>query len=223
MTVIADLEQTQRAAYTDLLSRVPIAPGEEVLDVAGGDAAFAGACSVGLDEAEALPFDDESFDIVLSIFGVQFAPRHHIAADEIDRVSRPGARIGLVNWTPDGLIGQLFRILGRHLPAAPGYASPPPLWGCPDHVRSLFVGSGITWRFHRGRTPWRFTSAEEWTACMEATFAPLVKARERLEDDVAWDDCRREIVALAERFDEARDGSLLVHAEYLVAIGGKRP
>jgi SAM-dependent methyltransferase len=170
-------------------------------------------------DAEDLPFDDECFDVVLSVFGVQFAPRHHIVADELIRVCRPGGRIGLVSWTPDGLIGQFFRIMGRYLPASPGYASPPPLWGSADHVRSLFAGAGIEWRFSSGQNPWRFASAEEWTAFMEANYGPTVMARERLSAEGRWEECRREIVALAERLNEARDGSLLLNAEYLVALG----
>ena len=142
-----------------------------------------------------------------SVFGVQFAPRHQIAADELARVCRPDGRIGLVNWTPDGLIGQFFRIMSRYLPAAPDYASPPPLWGNEDHLRSLFAGTGIEWEFSRGHNPWRFASAEEWTAFMETNYGPTLKARERLTAEGRWEECRREIVALAERLNEARDGT----------------
>ncbi|HEY8582184.1 MAG TPA: methyltransferase domain-containing protein [Capillimicrobium sp.] len=170
-------------------------------------------------DAEALPFEDGAFDAVLSVFGVQFAPRHQHAADELARVCRPGGRIGLVNWTPDGHIGQLFRLLGRYLPAPPDFASPPPLWGDPEHVRALLDGAGIEWTFSRGHNPWRFASAEEWTAFMETNYGPTLKARQRLTAEGTWDECRAEIVALAERFNEARDGSLLIRAEYLVAAG----
>src|SRR6185503_6724140 len=94
-------------------------------------------------DAEELPFEDESFDAVLSVFGVQFAPRHQVVARELARVTRPGGRIGLVNWTPEGLIGELFKIMGRYLPAPPAFASPPPLWGNTDHVRRLFGGDAV--------------------------------------------------------------------------------
>jgi SAM-dependent methyltransferase len=269
MTAVADLKQTHRATWasgdyaavaeliddappSDLFARVPLVPGQDVLDVAAGTgnlairAAAEGARVVGLDltpelftiarrraeragvdvewmegDAEELPFDDETFDVVLSAFGVQFAPRHHITADELIRVCRPDGRIGLVNWTPEGLIGQFFRIMSRYLPAAPGYASPPPLWGDEAHIRSLFAGSGIEWRFSRGRNPWRFMSAEEWTAFMETNYGPALKARERLAAEGRWEECRQEIVALAERLNEARDGTLLIGAEYLVAVGTK--
>ena len=80
-------------------------------------------------DAEALPFGDATFDCVLSVFGVQFAPHHEIVADELVRVCRPGGTIGLVNWTPEGLIGRLFKILGAYSPPPPAGASPPPLVG----------------------------------------------------------------------------------------------
>ena len=159
MTTLTDLKHTHRATWAagdypavaehidavpprDLLNRIAIAPGQDVLDVATGTgnvalrAAAAGARVVGLDltpelfatarrreaeyrvtvewmegDAEALPFDDASFDHVLSVFGVQFAPRHEVTAAELARVCRPGGHVGLVNWTPTGLIGELFKIM----------------------------------------------------------------------------------------------------------------
>jgi len=235
----------------DLLAAVETRPGEEVLDVATGTGniairvAAAGAQVVGLDlapelfatawrradewgvavdwvegDAEDLPFDDESFDCVLSAFGVQFAPRHQVVADELVRVCRPGGRIGLVNWTPEGQVGELFKIMGRYLPAPPDYASPPPLWGDEQHVRGLF-GDAVRFDFTRGYNPWRFDSAEHYVVFMETYYGPLLKARERLTAEGRWEECRGEILAMAERRNEATDGSLLMHAEYLVAAGRK--
>jgi SAM-dependent methyltransferase len=172
-------------------------------------------------DAEALPFGDDAFDVILSIFGVQFAPRHRVAAAELARVCRPGGRVGLVSWTPEGFIGQFFRVMSGYLPALPDYASAPPLWGDEEHVRSLFAGTGLAWEFGRGHNPWRFASAEDLIAFMERNYGPTVKARARLEAEGTWDACRSELVALAERFDEAGDGQLLVRAEYLVAVGTK--
>src|SRR5215212_10833251 len=172
-------------------------------------------------DAEALPFEDASFDRVLSAFGVQFAPRHEIAAHELAGVCRPGGRIGLVNWTPQGLIGQLFKIMGRYLPAPPEFASPPPLWGSEDHVRGLFDGTGVELEFARGYNPWIFDSAEHWVVFMETLYGPTLKARERLTAEGRWDDCRDEILALAERSNEAGPGGLVMQAEYLIAVGRK--
>jgi SAM-dependent methyltransferase len=269
MTAVADLKQTHRAIWAagayadvaevidevpprDLLRRLAIKPGQDVLDVATGTgnvavrAAAAGAQVVGLDltpellaiahvrgerlgvaiewiegDAEELPFADERFDHVLSAFGVQFAPRHREAAHELARVLRPGGSVGLVNWTPAGQVGELFRILGRYLPPAPAFASPPPLWGDEEHVRGLFAGTGVALEFDRGHNPWRFDTPAQYVAFMETSYGPLVKARERLEAAGGWADCRAEIRALAERRNEATDGSLLMQAEYLVVTGRK--
>jgi len=89
-------------------------------------------------DAEALPFEDASFDVVISSIGVMFAPHHQAAADELVRVCRPGGAIGLLSWTPEGTIGGLFRTIGPFAPAPPPGAQPPPLWGGEDHLRELF-------------------------------------------------------------------------------------
>jgi SAM-dependent methyltransferase len=172
-------------------------------------------------DAEDLPFADESFDHVLSAFGVQFAPRHEIVARELVRVCRPGGRIGLVNWTPEGQVGELFKIMGRYLPPAPGDASPPPRGGGEGQVRGLFAGTAVELEFTRGVNPWRFDSAEHYVAFMETHYGPTVKARERLTPEGRWEECRGEILAMAERWNEATDGSLLMSAAYLVAVGRK--
>ena len=270
MIAVEDLKRTHRATWAagdyaavagrinevpprDLLDRVGVSPGEDVLDVATGTgnvalpAAAAGAHVIGVDitpelfvtareraaaqgvdvewvegDAENLPFADERFDVVLSAFGVQFAPRHRVVAEELERVCRQGGLIGLVNWTPEGQIGELFKIMGRYMPAPPDYASPPPLWGSEGHVRELFAGTGIELEFARGHNPWRFDSAEHWVEFMETTYGPTLKARERLGAEGRWEDCREEIRAMAERHNEATDGSLLMHAEYLITLGRKQ-
>jgi SAM-dependent methyltransferase len=267
MTAVADLKRVHRATWAagdyaavaevidavpprDVLDRVGVEPGMDVLDVATGTgnvalrAAALGGQVVGLDltpelfdtarrraewhdvvvdwvegDAEHLPFEDASFDRVFSAFGVQFAPRHAVVAQELARVCRPGGRIGLVSWTPSGQVGELFKIMGRYLPAPPAFASPPPLWGDEAHVRALFAGTGVELEFARGHNPWRFPSAEHYVAFMESNYGPTLKARERLTTDGTWDDCRAEIVAMAERRNEASDGGLLMQAEYLVVIG----
>jgi SAM-dependent methyltransferase len=269
MTAVTDLKRVHRATWAsgdyaaiaaliddapprDLLSRVDVNPGQEVLDVATGTgniairAAAAGAQVAGLDltpelfdtarrraaqhavtvewvegDAEELPFEDGRFDRVLSAFGVQFAPRHEIVAGELARVCRPGGQIGLVNWTPEGQIGELFKIMGRYLPAPPDYASPPPLWGSEAHVRGLFSGSGVELEFSRGHNPWRFDSPEHYVAFFETHYGPTLKARERLTAEGRWEECREEIVAMVERRNEATDGSLLMPSEYLVTVGRK--
>jgi len=244
-------EIIDEAPPRDLLDRMEIVPGDAVLDVATGTgnvalkAAAAGAQVVGLDltpelfstarrraaeqevaiewiegDAEDLPFEDEAFDHVLSVFGVQFAPRHDVVAAELVRVCRPGGRIGLVNWTPEGQIGELFSILGRYLPPPPDFASPPPLWGSEGHVRHLF-GDALELTFTRGLNPWRFESPDAYVTFMETHYGPLVKARERLQAEGRWTQCRDELLAMVERRNEASDGSLQMYAEYLVIVGYK--
>jgi SAM-dependent methyltransferase len=245
-------ERIDEVPPRDLLERVPVRAGDEVLDVATGtgnvalQAGAAGANVIGLDitpelfdtareraseqgvdvewvegDAEDLPFDDERFDVVLSVFGVQFAPRHQVVADELARVTRSNGRIGLVNWTPEGLIGQMFKIMGKYLPAPPDYASPPPLWGDEEHVRELFAGTGIELEFARGHNPWRFDSAEHFVLFFETFYGPTLKARQRREAEGRYRELREELHELAERHNEASDGSLLMQAEYLLTNGRK--
>ena len=96
-------------------------------------------------DAEHLPFDDESFDVVMSSIGAMFAPHHQAVADELVRVCRPGGTIGLLSWTPEGMIGALFRTMGPFAPAPPPGAQPPPLWGNEEHLRELF-GDRVVFR-----------------------------------------------------------------------------
>ena len=96
-------------------------------------------------DAENLPFEDGSFDVVMSSIGAMFAPLHQEVANEMARVCRPGGTIGMLNWTPEGMIGALFRAMGPFAPPPPPGAQPPPLWGSEDHVRELF-GDKVEWR-----------------------------------------------------------------------------
>lgn len=169
-------------------------------------------------DAEKLPFEDGCFDRVLSAFGVQFAPRHDVAVRELVRVCTPGGVIGLVNWTPEGQVGELFRIMARYLPPPPSYAMPPPLWGREEHVRELFHDADVELGFERRTTPLRFDSAESYVSFMETCYGPTLKARERLTAEGSWDECRRELVEMMERRNESTDGGLLVAAEYLVVV-----
>ena len=102
-------------------------------------------------DAEDLPFADGAFDCVLSIFGIQFAPRHQIAADEALRVTRAGGTIGLINWTPQGHIGSVLKAVGASMPKPPEFASPPPLWGDEAHIDALFAGCAV--EHERGLNP----------------------------------------------------------------------
>ncbi len=100
-------------------------------------------------DAEELPFEDESFDVVLSTFGCMFAPRHEVAAAEIARVLRPGGRLGITAWTPEGGMGSFFRTVGAYMPPPSPIAQPPVLWGSEAHVGELFADTGIELEFRR--------------------------------------------------------------------------
>jgi SAM-dependent methyltransferase len=192
----------------------------ELLDVARSRTAAAGVAVDWVEgDAEDLPFADAAFDAVYSVFGVQFAPRHEVVARELARVLRPGGRLGLVNWTPESEIGALLKLLGGRLPKPPAYASPPPLWGSSGHVARLFADTGVELSFSTGHNPWRFPSADAFVAFMETRYGPLVKARAKLGAEGVWDEVRAEVVALFEQRNVARDGSLLIEAEYLVVAG----
>jgi SAM-dependent methyltransferase len=166
-------------------------------------------------DAEELPFADATFDRVFSAFGVQFAPRHAVVAAELLRVTRRGGAIVLANWTPEGQVGELFRIMGRYLPPPPAYAAPPPAWGSEEHVRELFAREI---EYERQTAAWDFDSADEYVSFMETAYGPTVKARERLTAEGTWDDCRRELVEMMERRNESANGRLQVPAEYALIV-----
>ena len=117
-------------------------------------------------DAEALPFTDASFDVALSTFGIMFTPDQETAAREIARVVRPGGRIGLANWTPDGFIGQLFAIIGRHLPPPPGVRSPA-TWGSEARLAELFPGTDV--KVTRQHFNFRYKSPEHWLEASRPT------------------------------------------------------
>ncbi|HXV57962.1 MAG TPA: class I SAM-dependent methyltransferase [Gaiellaceae bacterium] len=171
-------------------------------------------------DAEDLPFEDESFDVVLSTFGCMFAPRHALVARELARVLRPGGRIGIASWTPEGFVGEFFRTIAAQLPPPPPFAEPPLLWGTPEHVKSLFAGTGLDLEFARDAVDFRFESAPEAARYYEAKFGPVIAARALLEPEGRWEATHEELVALYARH-AASDGTIAVAAEYLVAFGRK--
>jgi SAM-dependent methyltransferase len=199
------------------------------LDVAPGllASARARAARAGVDiafvegDAENLPFPDAAFDVVLSTLGVQFAPHHERVAAELARVLRPGGRMALCNWTPEGYIGRFFAALSPYMPAPPAGVSPPPKWGDPDHVTALFEGTGVTLSFERRTVDFRDRSAASFIDFFAACYGPLVKARELLSAEGRWDDLRADLIALTEAMDEGTAGALRVPSEYVVVTGRK--
>jgi ubiquinone/menaquinone biosynthesis C-methylase UbiE len=168
-------------------------------------------------DAEGLPYADAEFDVVLSSVGVMFAPRHQRAADELVRVCRPGGTIGLVSWTPEGFVGELFRTMKPYAPAPPPGAQPPPLWGDEDHVRQL-LGDRVTDVVARRQTVsvTDFRTPEEWRDFWKSAYGPTIVAYRTIADDperVAALD--RDLAALAARYDRGT-GSMVLEWEYLL-------
>ncbi len=168
-------------------------------------------------DAEALPYADATFDVVLSCVGVMFAPHHQQAADELIRVSRPGGRIGLLSWTPQGFVGELFATMKPYVPPPPPGAQPPPLWGDEDHVRAL-LGDRVTDVVARRQTLTvdRFATPEAFRTFWKAVYGPTIVAYRTIGDDperaAALD---RDLDALAARYDRGTDATVM-DWEYLL-------
>ena len=173
-------------------------------------------------DAEALPFADGSFDVVLSTFGCMFAPRHELVAREIARVLRPGGRVGICSWTPDGAIGDFVRTVGDHVPAPPPFASPPLLWGTEAHVERLFDGTGVEFTFDRDVVDFRFDSVAATVHIYETQFGPIMAARELLEPQGLWPALRDDLTAMFARNNVATDATAHLAAEYLISEGRKQ-
>ena len=170
-------------------------------------------------DAEALPFPDASFDVVLSTFGVMFTPRQEQAASELVRVCRPAGKIGLANWTPESFIGELFKAIGKYVPPAPGLKSPA-LWGSERHLESLF-GSNSTIAAERKTFVFRYKSSAHWVDTFRGYYGPVVKAFAAI-DAGARKALEADLYALIDRFNVAEDGTLVVPGEYLQVVITKR-
>lgn len=170
-------------------------------------------------DAEALPFADESFDVVLSTFGVMFTPNQQQAANELIRVCRPGGKIGLANWTPEGFIGRLFKTIGKYVPPAPGVKSPA-LWGTEVHLDALFGAKGTVGM--RGRTfVFRYKSPKHWLEIFRGFYGPVLKAFAAIDPE-AREALEADLYALLDTFNTAEDGTLVVPGEYLEVVVTKR-
>nr|WP_297414018.1 class I SAM-dependent methyltransferase [uncultured Nocardioides sp.] len=178
-------------------------------------------------DAEAMPFDDDTFDVTLSCVGVMFAPHHQASADELVRVTRPGGTIGLANWTPEGVIGRMFATMKPYVAPPPPGASPPPLWGKEEHVRELFgdrVERVVAER--RMQRIDRFGSPEEFRDFFKANYGPTIAAYKQIADqpdkvaslDAELAELSREAFAATEGTPDA--GTMLW--EYLLLTGRVR-
>ncbi|HVM51940.1 MAG TPA: class I SAM-dependent methyltransferase [Acidimicrobiales bacterium] len=183
-----------------------------------GTAARAGAEGLSIEvreaDAEALPFEADSFDAVLSTFGVMFAPNQVQAAAELHRVCRSGGRIGLTNWTPGGFIGQMFKVVGRHVPPPPGVSSPL-LWGTDERLAELFSGQQAASTSRN--FVFRYRSTQDWLDTFRTYYGPTLKAFAALDDGgrAAFE---AELLALADEHNTATDGTLRIPSEYLEVV-----
>jgi len=167
-------------------------------------------------DAEDLPFDDGSFDVVLSTFGAMFTPDHARPAHEMLRVLRDGGRIGLANWTPEGFIGRLFKVIGAHLPPPAGLKSPA-LWGTESHIVELFGTRAAQIQCQRRYFKFRYRSAAHWVQVFRDFYGPTHKAFAAL-DEVGRPALERDITALLEQMNTAGATSLVVPGEYLEVV-----
>lgn len=227
-----------------LVEATGIASGDRVLDVAAGcgnaslPAARTGAEVVASDltpalldvgrseagelpisweeaDAEALPYADGAFDAVISCVGVMFAPHHRLAADELVRVCRPGGRLGLLSWTPEGFIGQMFATMKPYAPPPPPGAQPPPLWGSEDYVRELLGDRVEDLELTRQALPvGRFATSSDFREFFKTRYGPTIAVyRANAADPARCAALDRDLDALAERSGVA-DGSM--EWEYLL-------
>jgi SAM-dependent methyltransferase len=230
-----------------LCEALDLRPGERVLDVAAGNGnatlaaarrwtdvlstdyvpallerGRARASAEGLPvrfepaDAESLPYADESFDVVMSTFGVMFTPDQEKAAAEMARVCKRGGRIGLANWTPTSFIGELFKLMGRYIPPAAGLKSPS-LWGTEARLRELFGERLDQIAIEPRHFVFRYRSPAHWVEVFRTYYGPMHKAFGAL-DQAKQGSLAADLIALAERFNRATDGSLAAPGEYLEVV-----
>jgi ubiquinone/menaquinone biosynthesis C-methylase UbiE len=171
-------------------------------------------------DAENLPYPDNTFDAVLSCVGVMFTPNQEQAAAELVRVCRPGGKIALANWTPEGFIGGMFRTVTKHVPPPAGL-KPPGLWGTEDRVDELLGHAISDLRFERRRFVFRFRSEDEFVEFFRAHYGPVAKAFEAL-DDIGRERLHADLTALVAAHDTADGPSVAIPSEYLEAIAVSR-
>jgi ubiquinone/menaquinone biosynthesis C-methylase UbiE len=170
--------------------------------------------------AHALPFSDSEFDVVMSCIGVMFAPFHQMAADELVRVTKPGGRIGLISWTPEGHIGKLWATMKPYAPPPPPGAQPPPLWGQEEHIRAL-LGDGVTdvVTQRRNLTVNHFPDGAAFRDYFKATYGPTIAVYRNIEGDA--DRVAELDAAIAQVGDSVLSGSSTMEWEYLLVTARK--
>ena len=171
-------------------------------------------------DAEALPFEDASFDAVVSTFGVMFTPDQDKAAAELIRVCRPAGKIGLANWTPEGFVGQIFKTIGKHLPPPAGVKSPT-VWGTKAGITTMFDAQASSIAIETRHFVFRYRSGEHWLQIFKGYYGPVLKAFAALEPP-AQAALATDLLALVERFNRSGDSGMVVPGEYLEIVVTRR-
>ncbi|MEM5385545.1 class I SAM-dependent methyltransferase [Paraburkholderia phymatum] len=212
----ATLAAARRFAHVTSTDYVPalLEKGKARADAEGLEVDFKVA------DAEDLPFEDASFDVVLSTFGAMFTPDHTRPAREMLRVLRDGGRIGLANWTPEGFIGQLFKLIGGYLPPPAGLKSPA-LWGTEPHIVALFGSEATDILCQRKQFNFRYRSVAHWIQVFREFYGPTLKAFAALDPSMQTA-LEQDIADLLDRFNVAGTSSLVVPGEYLEVVIRKR-
>lgn len=187
-----------------------LARGRARAEAEGLDIAFQEA------DAEALPFEDDTFDAVVSTFGVMFTPNQTRAAAELLRVCKPGGKIGLANWTPDGFVGQMFKMIAKHLPPPAGVKSPA-LWGTRPHLDEMFGAGAAAIRAEPRYFTFRYRSAAHFIEVFKTYYGPMLKAFSAL-DEVRQEQMRDDLATLISNLNQAADGTMVIPSEYLEIV-----
>jgi SAM-dependent methyltransferase len=236
-----------------LVDACGIGPGDRVLDVAAGtgnaavpaarrgarvaasdlttellDAGRRGAEGLAIEwvtaDAEQLPFESASFDIVMSSIGVMFAPHHQQAADELVRVCRPGGTIALLSWTPEGMLGALFRTMKPFAPPPPPGAQSPPLWGSEEHLAELFGDHVMFGTLDRDVLEiTAFERARDYGEHFKAYYGPTIAARANAARDGREREFDAALDAFCDDWDRGTGGRARFEKEYLLAVGTRQP
>lgn len=157
-------------------------------------------------DAQKLPFDDDSFDVVTSVFGCMFVPDQRTEAQELARVLKPGGRMAVCAWTPHGTVGGMFITIAKHRPPPPEGFQPPILWGNEEHVRQLFEGTGVDLDLERTTVEFKADSADDYFAEMERDLPPIVASRALLEPEGKYEALRDDLLKVFRDSNTADEG-----------------
>ena len=215
----ASVPAAQRGARVTASDLTPdlLAAGSRRPDVQGLDIEWVEA------DAEHLPFEDGSYDVVMSAIGVMFAPHHQVAADELVRVCKPGGTVALLSWTPEGMLGELFRTMAPFAAPPPPGAQPPPLWGSEAHLSTLF-GDRVDFATLQRETLeiTAFTRARDYGEHFQAYYGPTIAVRANAAKDGRERDFDAALDRFCDTWDRGTPGQARFEMEYLVAVGTRR-